>query len=330
MKTAVSLPALCLVLSALCLVAMTTGLALGAAGWLSPGDLLSRLAVHDEILIVLRAPRVLLVAIVGASLALAGATMQVVLRNELADPYILGLSGGASLGAVSSLAAFPGIPAGPLAALGAAVAVGLAQGIARGPYDPVRTILGGIAVGAILASVTGGILILAPQDRVLRSALFWLFGGVGTPPMSRLVFPLVCLGVAFAWLHARSESLDRLLLGDDVATTLGENVARRRRGALLVAVILTSTSVAVAGLIGFVGLMAPHAARRLVGYRHRRMLPVTALLGALLVSVADTLARVAFAPRELPVGLVTAAAGGPFFLWLLARGRRSQHDVVKA
>jgi iron complex transport system permease protein len=276
---------------------------------------------HDEIVLVLRAPRVLMVSVVGASLALAGAAMQVVLRNDLADPYVLGLSGGASLGAVGSLAVFPGMPAGPLAAVGAAGAVLLVLAMVRGPYDPTRMLLGGIAVGSVLASVTGVILVLAPPERLLRGAMFWLFGGVGTPPPARLIVPAVVLSAALVWLVGRAETLDRLLLGDDVATTLGVNVSAQRRVLIVVAVLLTAASVAVAGLIGFVGLMAPHAARRLVGSQHRRLLPVAALLGALLVTAADTLARVLFAPRELPVGLVTAAAGGPFFLWLLGRKR---------
>ena len=310
-----------LLLVGLCVSAMVVGLALGSAAWLSPGELVGRIFSHDEIVLVLRAPRVLMVAVVGASLALAGAAMQVVLRNDLADPYVLGLSGGASLGAVGSLAALPGLPAGLLAAVGAAGAAVLVRALVRGPHDPARMLLGGIAVGSVLASITGVVLVLAPPERLLRSAVFWLFGGVGTPSPERLILPAALLVGAFAWLLRRAESLDRLLLGDDVATTLGVNVRAQRRGAVLIAVLLTSASVAVAGLIGFVGLMAPHAARKLVGSQHRRFLPVAALLGALLVTVADTLARVAFAPRELPVGLVTAAAGGPFFLWLLSRRR---------
>jgi iron complex transport system permease protein len=313
--------ALLLLLVGLCLATMAIGLAIGSAGWLSPVELARRISSHDEIVLVLRAPRVLMVAIVGASLAIAGAAMQVVLRNDLADPYVLGLSGGASLGAVGSLAAFPGLPAGPMAAVGAAAAAFLVRAVVRGPYDPTRMLLGGIAVGSVLASITGVLLVLAPPERLLRAAMFWLFGGVGTPPPERLVVPAALLVAALVWLLGRAETLDRLLLGDDVATTLGVNVPAQRRAVVVVAVLLTAASVAVAGLIGFVGLMAPHAARRLVGSQHRRLLPVAALLGALLVSVADTLARTLFAPRELPVGLVTAAAGGPFFLWLLGRRR---------
>jgi iron complex transport system permease protein len=305
--------------AALCLTAILAGVAIGATGWCSPVELGRRLAAGDPILLALRAPRVLMVAILGASLALAGGVMQTLLRNDLADPYVLGLSGGASLGAVGSLAWLPGWPPGPAAALGAAGAAAVVRGLTRGSYRPERVLLGGIAVGSLLASITGAILLLAPGDRLLRSAMFWLFGGVGTPPPARLVIPALLLALALAWLARRAERLDRLLLGDDVAATLGVCVPDLRRDATLVAVLLTAAAVSVGGMVGFVGLIAPHAARRLVGAAHRRFLPLAAALGALLVTVADLVARTAFAPRELPVGLITAVAGGPFFLALLRR-----------
>jgi iron complex transport system permease protein len=167
--------------------------------------------------------------------------------------------------------------------------------------------------------LTGLVLVLAPSERLLRSATFWLFGGLGTPAMRAMIVPAVVFCASFAWMWASAERLDRLSLGDDVATSLGTDVRGLRRGLELVAVVMTATVVAVGGLIGFVGLVAPHAARRLVGATHRRLLPVAALLGALVLIAADTLARSAFSPREVPVGLVTAALGGPLFLWLLKR-----------
>src|SRR5262249_32760378 len=148
------------------------------------------------------------------------------------------------------------------------------------------------------------------------------FGGLGTPRWPVLLVPALLLVVSLAWLLSRSERLDRLSLGDDVATALGVEVRSLRRLVMLVAVLLTATAVAVGGLVGFVGLMAPHAAGRLVGATHRHMLPAAMLLGALLVLCADTVARTAFAPVEVPVGLMTAGVGAPFFLWLLQRGRR--------
>ncbi len=301
------------VLALLCAFAMLLGFALGPTGFRLPWD-------AGELLTGLRAPRVVLAALVGASLALAGVAMQAVLRNDLADPWVLGLSGGATAFAVGSLALAPGLPPGPAAAVGAASAAALVRSLARGPYDPSRLLLAGVAVGALLGSVTGLVLVLAPAGRLLRSATFWLFGGLGHPSWPQLVVPALLLGGAATWLRFRAERLDRLTLGDDVARALGVDVARLRRGVLLVAVLLTASAVAVGGLIGFVGLIAPHAARRLVGAGHRGLVIAAPLLGALLLVGADTAARSAFAPRELPVGLLTAALGGPLFLWQLQRG----------
>lgn len=297
-------------LCALCVIAV--GLATAAG----PGGLSG-----DAVLFELRAPRVALAAVVGASLAVAGVAMQTLLRNDLADPYVLGLSGGASVGAVVSLALAPGLPAGPAAAAGAAGTAALVRLVARGPHDPGRLILGGVAIGSLAASATGLILVLAPAGKLLRSATYWLFGGFGIPTWTSLAGPLLLLAIALAWMLARAERLDRLTLGDDVAASLGVDVRMLRRIALLASILLTASAVAVGGLVGFVGLVAPHAARRVVGARHRILLPTATLMGALLVIVADTLARTAFAPREVPVGLVTAAAGGPLFLWLLSRRR---------
>lgn len=294
---------------------VAVALATGPAGWRSPWPL-------DEVILDLRAPRVLLAGIVGASLAVAGVAMQALLHNDLAEPYVLGLSGGASAGAVASLALWPALPPGPVAALGAAGAVAVVRGLARGPYDPTRLILAGVAVGSLLAGATGLILVLAPADRLLRSATYWLFGGLGTPRWPTLILPaLLLVGIA-AWMLVRAERLDRLTLGQDVAASLGVDVIRLRRAVLVASVALTAAAVAAGGLVGFVGLIAPHAARGWVGAPHRNLLPVAALGGAILVVAADATARTAFAPREVPVGLLTAAIGGPFFLWQLQRGAR--------
>lgn len=301
-----------LAIAALALLTLAIALAAGSSGWHWPWSL-------DAMLLSLRGPRVIMAAIVGAALALAGAGMQALLRNDLADPYVLGLSGGASVGAVLSLALAPGIPPGAAAAVGAAGAATLTRMLARGPYDPARMLLVGVGVAAVLASLTGMILVLAPADRLLRSATFWLFGGFGTPSPRDLIVPAIVLAAAFAWMCTRAERLDRLSLGPEVAASLGVDVPSLRRGLLIVSVALTAIAVAVGGLIGFVGLVAPHAARRSIGAPHRQLLPTAAILGALLTVAADTFARAAFAPRELPVGLVTATVGGPLFLWQLRK-----------
>lgn len=296
------------------------GLMAGASGWRTPWGAFSDLARGEDILWMLRAPRVALAALIGASLAVAGVAMQTLLQNDVAEPYVLGLSGGASMGAVVSLALWPALPPGAAAAAGAAGVAALVKGLAR-PYHPTRLLLTGISIGSLFASGTGLVLVLSPEGRLLRSATYWLFGGLGSPGWAALFLPLLVFVSAVFFLVARAERLDRLVLGEDVAASLGVDVLWLRRGVLFFAVLLTASVVAVSGLIGFVGLIAPHVARRLVGATHRRLIPACAFLGALVVMAADTVARTAFAPREVPVGLLTAAIGGPLFLGLLYRGR---------
>lgn len=308
MRLATAIGLLALGVVAIALIAACAG----PAGWRAPWR-------WDPIVLELRAPRVALAAVVGASLALAGVAMQALLHNDLAEPYVLGLSGGASAGAIGALAAGL-VPAGAGAALGALAAVALVRALARGPFDPTRLLLAGVAVGAVGSSVTGLLISLAPPDRLLRAATFWLFGGLGTPRWPVVAAPAAILAIAALWLLRRAERIDRLSLGADAAASLGVDVPRLRRGVLIAVVALTAATVAAAGLVGFVGLIAPHAARRWVGAPIRRCLPVAALGGAILVIAADLAARTAAAPREVPVGLVTALVGGPFFLWQLQRG----------
>jgi iron complex transport system permease protein len=296
-------------------LALLLGLHAGAAGFRASA--LVQLLAGDEIVAFLRAPRVALAAITGGSLALAGVAMQALLRNDLADPYVLGVAGGASTGAVVSLALLPALPPGPAAAGGAAAATALVR--AFGGREPVRLVLAGVAVGSMLASATGLVVVLAPAERLGRSLMAWLFGSLGTPAPLTLVVPGGLLVAAAIALQTQATRLDRLLLGDDTAHALGVDVPRLRGRLLVVAVALTASAVAAAGLVGFVGLVAPHLGRRLVGPEHRALLPCATLLGAILLVLADTVARTAFAPREVPVGLLTAALGGPFFLWLLGR-----------
>lgn len=302
-----------LVMACALVAVVLVAISVGPAGWREPWLL-------SDAVVALRAPRVILAVLIGASLAVAGVAMQTVLRNDLADPYILGLAGGASTGATASLALVPTLAPGPAAALGAAGAAAVVRALARGPYDPARLLLAGVAVSSILASVTGLVLVLAPSDRLLRSATYWLFGGLGTPGWTAVGVPAALLVLCAGWMFLRAERLDRLSLGPDVARSLGVNVERTRRTVLIASVLLTAAAVAAAGLIGFVGLIAPHAARFFAGSKHRSVLPLAALGGGLLVTGADAFARTVFAPREVPVGLLTAAVGGPFFLAQLGRG----------
>lgn len=274
-------------------------------------------------MVAMRAPRVAAAVVSGAGLGLAGVAMQVLLRNALADPFILGMSGGASLGAVGALLLAPALPPAVAGAAGALAAAWLVGSLGRAPeggFPPTRLILSGVAVSAVLGGVTEFLLHVAPKSSAVRAALYWNAGSLGAATGGALAVASVVAAVGFGWLWRHRGDLDRLLLGEDTAASLGVPVATVRRGLLFVGVALTGALVACGGPIGFVGLAAPHLARLRTGAIHARLLPVTAALGALLLLVADTAARAAFDPREIPTGVLTAVLGGPFFLYLL-RGR---------
>ena len=268
-----------------------------------------------------RLPRVLLAALVGMNLALAGALLQTLTRNPLAEPHLLGLSAGGGLAAVLALKLSPGLSFTRLpvlafggSLLGAALVYGLAW---RGGVAPLRLVLAGVAVGALLTAVTTGLLLTSPLT--LQATMSWLAGGLAARSWQHLDalrwYSLV--GGVGALLLSRT--LDVLSLGDEPAVGLGVRVEWLRALLIGAAALLTGSAVAVAGLIGFVGLIVPHIARLLVGPRHAYLLPVSALLGASLLVAADTVARTVASPRELPIGIVTAVAGAPFFLYLLRR-----------
>ena len=272
----------------------------------------------------LRAPRVAAALVSGGGLAVAGVAMQALLRNALADPFILGMSSGASLGAVSTLLLGAALPVAAAGALGALAAALLVAGISRTPegaYPPTRLLLSGVAVSAVLGAITLFLLQLAPQSQLLRAALFWTSGSLSPATGPGVAAAGAATLGAAALLRARARDLDCLLLGEETAASLGVRVRRLRLTLLLLASGLTGVLVALAGPIAFVGLAAPHLARLTGGATHAGLLPRSAAAGALLLLLADTGARAAFAPRELPTGILTAALGGPFFLWLLRRGR---------
>ena len=278
----------------------------------------------DEVVLQLRLPRVIAAVVAGSGLAVAGTGMQALLRNPLADPYILGLSSGASLGAVAVLVGGLALPVAIAASLGAMLTAALVFLIARdgqGLLPPVRLILAGVSVAAVLSSLTAFLIQIAPREASVRAALYFgagAFGGSSTA-LSALAATIVVMVLTFG--IAKSWALDRLLLGEETAESLGVDTRRLRMTLLVATTILTGVLVALAGPIGFVGLVAPHIARLLVGPGHRSVIPVAALLGALLVLWADTVGRTVFVPREIPAGLLTATVGGPFFLVLLNRRR---------
>ncbi|MBT2500222.1 iron ABC transporter permease [Agromyces sp. ISL-38] len=273
-----------------------------------------------------RAPRVAAAILAGAALALAGTVVQAVARNPLAEPAILGVTGGAGVGAVLvitvwPLATFLGVTAGGL--LGAVLAAAIVFGLsAAGGLASTRLILIGLGVSAATAATTA-MMIIATDPYNAAKALTWMAGSTYGRTVPQLV-PLLIVGLlALPVLLSARRELDLLAFDDDTPRVLGVALGRSRFGLLAVSVALTATAVAAVGVIGFVGLVAPHAARALVGSRHARVLPLAALLGALLVCVADTLGRTIIAPAQLPAGLLTAVVGAPYFVWLLWRSRRT-------
>ena len=277
-----------------------------------------------RIILGLRLPRVLLGAIVGAGLGVAGSALQAITRNPLADPYLFGVSSGASVGAVLVIlytGPLLGVLTLPLLAfLGALTATVLVLVLARDQRGTTveRLVLTGVAVHFMLMAVTNG-LILSASDRGADSALFWMLGSFAQARWSLLPAPLVALVIGTGWVLSRSEALDALSLGDEGAHTLGVSVSALRLQMLVATSALTGILVAVSGAVGFVGLIMPHSARRIVGARMRGVVPVAALLGAIFAVWVDAGTRTLFAPRELPLGVAMAAIGGVFFLFIIRR-----------
>jgi iron complex transport system permease protein len=320
-------PALFAALGVFALAAAMLGVALGAAA-LSPREILDALARRGDavslgIVWSLRLPRVALGFVVGGVLAVAGAALQALVRNPLADPYLLGLSGGAGLGAVLALAA--GVvsawvlPAAAFAgALAATLLVYRLALVAGGAIDSRMLLLAGVVVGAFAGAIVAGILSVSDAAQ-LRTATLWLMGGLGGVGWSGVLVLAAYAAPALAVLVAEARALNLLALGEEPALHLGADVARTKRRVYVAASLLAAASVAAAGIIGFVGLVIPHAIRMLKGQDHRTLLPAAFLLGGAFLVLADALARTAFAPLELPVGVVTAIVGVPLFTVLLRR-----------
>jgi len=271
-----------------------------------------------------RLPRVAAALLAGAALALAGAIVQSVSRNPLAEPGILGVVGGAGVGAIAVITAVPLASfwaIGGAALAGAAAAAALVFGLAaRRGLEQNRLLLIGVGVWSGTTALTSLLIVLTDPYNAAK-ALVWLSGSTYGRTFPQVLPVLVALAVSVPLLAASTRRLDLVGLDPDTPRLLGVPLGRTRLGLLTIAVALTATAVAAVGVIGFVGLVAPHAARSLVGQRNARVLPVAALLGAILVSVADTVGRTIIAPAQIPVGLVTAVIGAPYFLWLLYRTR---------
>ncbi len=321
------LPWLC----ALLLLAGLFGLASGPAplAWqlLWNGD-----AAAELILWQLRAPRVLLAGLIGAALALSGAAMQGLCRNPLADPSIIGVTSGASLGAslviaLSGLIGLGGALAGLSLLVGGAFAGGLLASLlvyrlASTPQgvSVLSMLLAGLAIGALAGAINSGLAYLVDNEALRRISL-WQMGSLGGANWTRVAVAAVLVGPALLWLPRDAPALNALLLGESEARHLGVDVTALKRRLILLVALAVAAAVALGGVIAFVGLLVPHLLRLWLGPDHRLLLPATALAGAALLILADALSRVLLAPAELPIGILTALLGAPLFLSLLRQRR---------
>lgn len=310
------------VLAALCVVSVAFGVRT-----VSVGDIFAGLSGDTsgvaQAAVVTRIPRTVLAVLVGAALALSGTTMQAVTRNPLADPGILGVSGGAALAVVIGIAFFgmsdpyAFIGTAILGAAGAAIFVYVVGSLGRGGATPLKLALAGAAASAAFMSLVSAILL--PRVDIMESFRFWQIGGVGGATWDRIavVLPVLAIGAVVCLVCARG--MNSLALGDDLAAGLGERVGRTRLIASAGAVVLCGAATAVVGPIAFVGLVVPHLCRLLVGTDHRWLLPFSAVIGAALLVAADVIGRVVARPGEIEVGIITALIGAPVFIWIVRR-----------
>ncbi len=278
------------------------------------------------IIIDLRLSRSVLAAVVGAALALSGAAFQGLFRNPLADPFIIGASSGAALGAALAIALKVVIPVVGLSTVPAAAFVGSVLSVllvytlstaGTGRPPTVSLLLAGTALSSLISSVVSFIMVVRDSD--LHQIFFWLLGGFGGSNWQHLISILPYVIPGFFMLFLLARPLDILAFGEDSAQTMGVSIGLTRALAVAAASLTTAAAVAVSGIIGFIGLLAPHAARLIFGPSHRVLMPAAALIGAVLLVLADILARTVLSPVELPVGILTSILGAPFFLFLLRR-----------
>lgn len=298
-----------------------------ALSHVAPGQILPDWSVgRDSIVWQIRFPRVLLAGLVGAGLAATGAALQSVTRNPLADPHLLGISAGGAFGAILALmhtGLFLGSLTVPLMAFaGALVATGLVLAVVRlaGASSADRLVLVGVAVSFVIMA-GANLLIFLGDPKAAHTVVFWMLGSLGLAQWPHLIWPLAVLVPAFGWLWLQAPRLNAMALGDETAATLGMKVARFRLTVFVVAALITGVMVAFSGMIGFVGLMMPHLMRMIFGHDNARILPASALAGAVGLIWADACARVVMAPEDLSIGVVTGMVGGLFFIWMVTRGR---------
>ena len=291
-------------------------------------DFATYMRTEELVIEQLRLPRIIVGALVGMALGVAGATMQGLFRNPMADPGIIGVSAGGALGAVVAIAlGISGMFYQALslfAFLGAMTAAFLVYGIATvgGRFSMSTLLLSGVAVSAFFGAIVSAIMVMVPSNEALREILFWLTGGLDSRSWEhvRLAGPPILGGAAVIVVLARD--LNLLMLGDDEAKSMGVRVGLIRPGLLAAASLITGVAVAVSGTIAFVGLVVPHMLRLVVGPDHRVLIPLSAIGGALFMVIADTIARTVVQPVEFRVGIITAFVGAPFFIFLLIRNKR--------
>ncbi|MFL0446410.1 FecCD family ABC transporter permease [Corynebacterium xerosis] len=338
MRSKAATPLLVFLLAALTAVSFVGSLTFGSVSY-SQSDVWSVLTaqfsgtVHpdravNDIVWELRAPRGLMAIIVGAGLAMAGVAMQTLVRNPLADPYLLGISSGASVGAtaVITLGAFSSfgiwaLSGGALVGAIAATATVYLVTMLQGGITPLRLILSGVVLSSAFSAVASLLVFKAPDSRSAQSVLFWMLGSVSGAQWDRLFLPLLVLVPAVILMFMLSPRLDALSAGPETAAALGVRVGLLRKVLFAVQALLVGAMVAVAGGIGFVGLVIPHFARLVVGSVHRRVIPVAVFGGALFLLWVDVLARLIAPPQEIPLGVVTGVIGAPVFLLLMGRSR---------
>jgi len=292
---------------------------------IAPGTVIQDWSMGREAIVWdIRLPRTILACFVGAGLAMVGASLQAVTRNPLADPHLLGISAGGAFGAILALlhtGLFIGLLTVPLLAfLGSLAATLLVLAVSQfaSATSADRLVLAGVAVSFIVMSAAN-VLIFLGDSRAAHTVVFWMLGGLGLAQWDQLIYPAVILLGCGAYLWMKSGTLNAMTVGDETATTLGIPVARFRLTIFVIGALITGVMVAFSGIIGFVGLMIPHIVRLIVGGDYRRLLPISALCGAVFLVWADIIARTIMAPDDMPIGIVTGLIGGVFFVWLLRR-----------
>ncbi len=303
---------------------LETGIQIGDLDFLSKGTVY-------EIVWNVRMPRVIMGAVIGVLLAMCGVVMQATVQNPLADPYILGISSGASLGATFSImigasSVFTGVLATMgiafwafAGALGAMSLVILLANIGGGRITSAKLVLAGSVVGSLCSSFTNMIIYIGNDAENMKTVSYWLLGSMTSARWEKLWLPSICMALGLIYLLTQTRNLNTLLLGDEAAITLGVDLSKRRKIYMVLTSLLSAVAVCTCGIVGFVGLMIPHIVRGFVGSDHRFLLPIAALSGGIFLIWADVIARIILSNTEIPIGVITSAIGAPIFVYMMVK-----------